>query len=161
MTHAVILYADDGLALGEHLNVFISVLHAPSTMPRLREVRRHLARLQAKRPHATCGITVVGAQAFVLDLPKEVREESAAITRDFPSAGNTIVVESTGFVASVVRAFLSGIWMMTKRSGKVHSTVAEGAAWLAPVASAVAKTQIRATDLVRAVEETRAAIGQP
>ena len=49
-------------------------------MPRLREMRGHLARARTKWPGANCGLTVLGANSFLLDLPSEIRDESAALT---------------------------------------------------------------------------------
>src|SRR6478735_8004791 len=107
MARTVILYADAGIAMSELANVFISVLHEPSTLPRLREMRGHIARARTKWPGASCGLTVLGARSFVLDVPSEIRDESAALTRDYPSVASTVVVESTGFTGSALRAFLS------------------------------------------------------
>jgi hypothetical protein len=158
MGRTSILYADSGIALGEIVNVFITVLHEPSTMARLREIRKHLARLQAKWPGMVCGLTVLGPTAFSMNISPEIRDESAALSRNFPSSGNAMVVEATGFAGSALRAFLSGVSMFSKARGKIHPTVAEAAAWLAPIASAAAKQPITAAEIIRAAEEARAAM---
>src|SRR5690242_14117983 len=101
----------------------------------MRQVRRGVERTTKQWPNALCGLTVVAANAHALTIPADIREESTAITRDHPGVGNTIVVEGTGFVGSAVRAFMSGIFIVTRNRGKIHGTVEEGATWLAPVAS--------------------------
>ncbi len=149
------LFADAGIALGQHANVFISVLGEPASMERMREVRKHVERASKRWPNASCGLTVITAGAQALSVSKEIREESAAITRDFPGAGNTIIVEGTGFSGSAMRAFMSGIFIVTRNRGRIHGTVEEGAAWLAPIASAVSKAQLSPIALVSAAAEVR------
>jgi len=152
------LFADAGIALGQHANVFISVLDEPATMERMREVRKCVERASKLWPNASCGLTIIGAGAQALSVSKGIREESAAITRDFPGAGNTIIVEGTGFSGSAMRAFMSGIFIVTRNRGRIHGTVDEGAAWLAPIASAVSKVQLSPAALVSAAAEVRRAL---
>jgi hypothetical protein len=160
MAATIIHYADDGLGLSDYENVFISVLHQPSTLPRLREVRRHLDAQRKRWSTASCGLAVLADGAFALTTSKVVMEESAAIGRDYANPASTIVVESSGFAGSAIRAFFTGIAMVSTKHGKIHPSVAEGAAWLAPIAAAASKLQITTADLERAVAETRAAIGR-
>ena len=154
------LFSDTGIALGQYSNVFVSVLVEPATMERMREVRKYVERAGKRRPDASCGLTIIAAGAQALSVPKEIREESAAITRDFPGAGNTIIVEGTGFSGSAMRAFMSGIFIVTRNRGKIHGTVEEGAAWLAPIASATSKVPVSPAALVSAAAEVRGAIRQ-
>jgi len=152
------LFADAGIALAQHANVFISVLNEPATLARMREVRKYVERASKNWPNASCGLTVITAGAQALSVSKEIRDESAAITRDFPGAGNTIVVEGTGFSGSAMRAFMSGIFIVTRNRGRIHGTVDEGAAWLAPIASAASKVQLSPALLVSAAAEVRRAL---
>jgi hypothetical protein len=160
MARTVILYADDGLSLSEYENVFISVLHQPSTLPRLREVRRHLEAQRKRWGTSSCGFAVLAQGAFALTTSKTVMEESAAIGRDYANPDSTIVVESSGFAGSAIRAFFTGIAMVSQKHGRIHTSVAEGATWLAPIAAAASKLDITAGGLERAVAESRAAIGR-
>jgi hypothetical protein len=158
MGRTVILYTDDGLGLSEYENVFISVLLQPSTLPRLREVRKHLGASTKKWGTSSCGLAVLAQGAFALTTSKDVMEESAAIGRDYANPASTIIVESSGFAGGAIRAFFTGISMVTQKHGKIHTSVAEGVGWLAPIAAAASKLEITAPDLERAVAHTRTAM---
>jgi hypothetical protein len=157
MIRTVTLYADAGVALAEHANIFISVWIETPTLPRLREMRGHLERARKQWPGANCGMTVMGPGSIELDVPKEIRDASTAISREHPSVGNTVIVETTGFAGSALRAFLSGIFLVARTRGKIHSSIEEGAAWLTPIASTAAKMEITAASLVAATNDARAA----
>jgi hypothetical protein len=161
MARTVILYADDGLALSEYENVFISILLQPSTLPRVREVRKHLDASTKRWGTSSCGFALLAQGAFALTTSKVVMDESAAIGRDYANPASTIVVESSGFAGSAIRAFFTGIAMVSPKHGRIHATVAEGVAWLAPIAASASKLDITAAGLERAVAQSRAAIGRP
>jgi hypothetical protein len=155
---AEILYADTGLALGTYENVIVTVLDEPSTMERLRHLRRHVERFRKSWIDRNCGLTVLSPGSMELNMRAEIREESTSIARDNPSPGSTLVVEGTGFGASATRAFLSGLFLVSRNRSKIHGTVEDAAAWLAPVASGLAKKEITAAQLVAAVNATRASL---
>jgi hypothetical protein len=143
--------------MAEHANVFISVWIETPTSSRLREMRRHLERARKQWPGANCGLTVMGPGSIELDVSKEIRDVSSAISREHPGVANTIIVETTGFAGSALRTVLSSIYAVARTRGKIHSSVEEGAAWLTPIASAAAKLEITAADLIGATNEARAA----
>jgi len=153
-----LLYADTGLVIGAHGNVLITVLTEASTMERLRELRRHVEQFRRRWPGANCGLTVLTAGAIVIETRADVREESQAITRDNPSPGSSVVIEGRGFGAGAIRAFLSGIFLVTRARSTIHGSVAEGASWLAPIAATLGKSAVAAAELVEAERLTRAAL---
>jgi hypothetical protein len=158
MARTVIRYADEGVAVGEHANVLITAFHQPPTMPRLQELRKHIVRAAKEWPNATCGFSVIAETGLTTDVPRDVLDASKALTRDFPPVGSAIVVEAAGFTGSAIRAFLTGMFLVARNHGKIHGTVEQGAAYLAPVASTAGGVTVTTADLVAAVTATRAAI---
>ena len=154
----VLHYADQAIALGELGNVFLTVLRQQSTMAGLRELRRHLSRFHGRWPGAVTGLTVFGEGSFAFNVSSEIRQESTRIARDFQSVAASIVVETSGFAGSALRAFLSGMALAAGNKAKTHASVAEGATWLAPRASPLAKETVLASEITQAVEELRVAI---
>ena len=153
-----IVFADDGIAIASYGATTITVLAEPSTLPRLARLRRHLEKHRDAHPDGTYSITVLGPDALVHVVPSEIREESTAIARDFPSAGSTIVVEGTGFTAAAIRAFLTGLFLVSRTRSQIHSTVAEAAEWLARRVAPTGGDPLEARDVAAAVEQARAAI---
>ena len=77
MPRALIVgFADDGIAVGSFGPVAITVLTQPSTLARLRELRRYLTRLRAEWPDGTFSLTVLTRESMVMAVPAEIRTQS-------------------------------------------------------------------------------------
>ncbi len=124
-------FADSGIAICSYGPVVITVLREPSTIARFSELRRCLTRLRADWPGGTFSLTVLERGSVVVAVPADIRQESTAIARDFPSLGSTIVVEADGFAGATLRAFLSGLFLISGNRSQIHGSVDEAAEWLA------------------------------
>jgi hypothetical protein len=154
-----VAFADDGMVIGSYGAIAITVLTQPSTLGRLAELRRHLTRLQRAWPDGTYSLTVIGRGSMVASVPAEIRDESTSIARAFPSLGSTIVVEGEGFAGATMRAFLSGLFLISRNRSQIHGTVSEASVWLAKRMTTEGAASDLAAELEAAVESARRAIG--
>ena len=126
-------------------------------------MRIHLAKHFEKFPDRVGSLTVLEVSA-AQSAPKELREESSKLMREFQSQGAAIIVEGTGFRAATIRTLIAGLYLL-QRTGyphKIAATVADGVEWLLPTLkrAGVAST-MSAGELVSAVESTREKISTP
>jgi hypothetical protein len=96
---------------------------------------------------------------MVASVPAEIRDESTSIARAFPSLGSTIVVEGEGFAGATMRAFLSGLFLISRNRSQIHGTVSEASVWLAKRMTTEGAASDLAAELEAAVEAARRAIG--
>jgi hypothetical protein len=156
----IVGFADPGFAIASYGPLVITVLREPSTVARLAELRRSLTRLVAQWPSGTFSLTVLERGAMVMAVPTEIREESTAIARDFPSLGSTIVVEGDGFAGATIRAFLSGLFLISGNRSQIHGSVDEATGWLARRMASMSPDHraVSRSDLAAAVKGTREAL---
>ncbi len=126
-------FVDRGCAFSSVGNLIACVLREEVTVERLRALRKDTERVVAIYGPARGGITVVEGQA-VTDVSKEVRVESAALMRDFPSAVTVTVIEGRGFKAVAARAIVSAMALLARNrdANKLFDTVDAAAAYMAP-----------------------------
>ncbi|HZS41711.1 MAG TPA: hypothetical protein VFF06_33000 [Polyangia bacterium] len=154
---ANVWFADTGCAIATRGNLFVNVMREAQTLERLREVRRHIERHVAAWGTNTISISVLepGATAAA---PKEVRDETAAITRDYGSIAAAIVIEGSGFRAAAVRAVVAAIYLVSHSPypHKIVESVDDGARWLRQMAERAGQARVGALEIVDAVAAARA-----
>jgi hypothetical protein len=148
-------YADDTHAIGSLGIVFINIVRKPANLAMLRETRRQVQRHFRRWNNRSAALSVIEPSAAQA-LTKEVRDESAALTGDFPSRAAATVIEGSGFRAAATRTAMVGLFLLSrpKYPHKVCGSVADGAKWLV---ATVADLGVTPEALVRAVEITRRA----
>jgi hypothetical protein len=165
MTHldpeTKVLYADTGNAVAVCGNVFVNVMREAQTLERLRELRRHIERHVARWGDRTLSISVLEPGATA-ETPKDVRDETAAITREYPSIAAVIVIEGKGFRAAAIRAVLAAIYLVSRSPypHRIVDSVFFGARWLVEQGERHNLHEANALDIEIAVEKARAALHQ-
>jgi hypothetical protein len=165
MTHldpeTKVLYADAGNAVAVCGNVFVNVMREAQTLERLRELRRHIERHVARWGDRTLSISVLEPGATA-ETPKDVRDETAAITREYPSIAAAIVIEGKGFRAAAIRAVLAAIYLVSRSPypHRIVDSVLFGARWLVEQAEQQGLREVSAADIDLAVAKARAALHQ-
>jgi hypothetical protein len=156
---ASVVFADEGCAIATCGNVFVNVMREAQTLPRLRELRRHIVRHVAVWGANTISISVLEPGATA-NTPKEVRDETAAITRDYQSIAAAIVIEGSGFRAAALRAVVAAIYLVSHSPypHKIVETVFDGARWLVEQAGRAGQRHVSAADIAAAVSVARAAL---
>jgi hypothetical protein len=152
----VLQFNDGSAACGTVGNLLTTVLRTEVTLPRLRQIRRVTEQLFALYGEHRGTLTVVERTA-ISDTPRDVREESAVLMRQYPSLVAT-VIEGGGFKGVGARAIMSGLALVAGKRDKlkIFASVDEAAEWIAP---RVPTTSITAAEVKAAVERTRAALG--
>jgi hypothetical protein len=155
-----VLFADEGMVLANLNGVFLNVVRRPSNLDDLVRVRRELEKHFKKYPQVA-SIAVI-EPAAAQSPPKEFREATSALTRDFKSLCAAIVIEGEGFRAAASRTLIAGIYLIN-RAGYPHKICAntdDAANWL----MAMLKPnpfRVTAGELTRALETARAALKPP
>ena len=151
-------YHDSGCAVATCGNLFICVFRDPSTLERLTHIRRAIERHAAHFGADTISISVLEPSA-ASSVPKEVRDETAALTRDFQSIAAAIVIEGAGFRAATLRTILAGIYLLAKSPypHKILDSVQNATRWLREQAEH-SPNRLTITEMVNAVEQARHAI---
>ncbi len=154
-----VLYADAGTAVAVCGNVFVNVMREAQTLARLRELRRHIERHVQRWGADTLSISVLEPGATA-ETPKDVRDETAAITRDYPSIAAAIVIEGSGFRAAAIRAVLATIYLVSRSPypHRIVDSVFAGARWLVEQATRRELAHVTAADIEAAVATARAAL---
>ena len=150
-------FNDGSAACGTVGNLLTTVLRTDVTLTRLRQLRRVTEKLAAQYGDRRATLTVIERTA-IADAPPEVREESAALMRKYPSLVAT-VIEGGGFKGVGARAIMSAMALVAGKRDKlkIFASVDEAAEWLAP---RVPTSSIMAAEVKAAVERTRAALGE-
>ncbi len=140
-------------------NVCVCVLRGELDVARVRVMRAHSQRVHDEWGEKRVNLTIVEGSA-VTDVSREVRVESGAIMRDFPSALNVIVVEGRGFRNSAARAILAAMALLAGRrlSNRVFDDAREAAEWMVPRVPAVAPPPT-VEQILALVDTARRAIG--
>src|SRR5262249_32667704 len=146
-------YADEGHAIGSVANVFINVIRKPATIEMIRETRRQVQR-HFRRWNNVCLAMTVLEPGAAQTVPREVREESAALTADFKSLAAATVIEGSGFRAAATRTAVTTIFLFSRPPYpyKVFGDLVEGATWVLATAGRAASIAATRDDVVRAVE---------
>jgi hypothetical protein len=154
---ASVWYADAGCAVATRGNLFVNVMREAQTLERLREVRRHIERHVAAWGEHTISISVLEPGATA-QAPREVRDETAAITRDYRSIAAAIVIEGSGFRAAAVRAVVAAIYLVSRSPypHRIVESVDDGARWLRQMAERAGHARVGAVEIVEAVAAARA-----
>jgi hypothetical protein len=156
---AELQYADERHAIASVGNVFVNVIRHPATIEMIRETRRHVLRHFRRWNHQSAAVSVLEPTA-AQSVPKEVRQESAALAGEFKSLAAATVVEGTGFRAAAVRTALASMFLLARPAfpHKVFGDLLESADWLIATGSRTAPISASSADIVRAVAETRRAL---
>ncbi len=152
-------FADDQHAIGSVGNVFVNVVRKPATLEMLRETRRQVQRHFRRCNNVTVALSVLepgAAQA----VPREVRDESAALVAEFKSLAAATVIEGTGFRAAATRTAIASMFLLARAPypQKVFADITEGAGWILTTASKTAPSPVSVEDVARAVDVVRRAL---
>ena len=152
-------YADERHAIGSVGIVFVNVIRHPATVEMIRETRRHVQRHFRRWEGRSVAMSVLEPSAAQA-VPKEVRQESAALAGEFKSLAAATVVEGTGFRAAAVRTALASMFLIARPSfpHKVFGDLSEGAGWVVATGSRAAPVGASSEDILRAVEVIRRAL---
>jgi hypothetical protein len=127
---SVLEYADPGLTLLTRGNVSVCLLREALTSAKLQELRNVSARVHQRLGAGRINLSVIEPRAM-LQVPDEVRTQSAELIREFPGALEVTILEGGGFRAAAVRAILNGMALLSAGRGRrVFDTVAAAAEWL-------------------------------
>ena len=87
-----------------------------------------------------------------------MRDETAAITRDYPSIAAAIVIEGAGFRAAAVRAVVAAIYLVSRSPypHRIVESVEDGARWLRQLAERAGHARVTPGEIVEAVAAARA-----
>jgi hypothetical protein len=161
MPQIEVLYAGEGFALACCGSLFVTVLRLPVTGEGLREMRKHIQRHHDKNGGQVAGLTVIEPSAAQA-APKEVREESAGLTKDFQGRASAIVIEGDGFRAGATRAFVAAIYLVNRPRfpNKIFANVDDAVTWLKRTTAQLLK-DIPPEQQHEAVDKARASITTP
>lgn len=151
--HGVFAIADDILC--------IERWHKPGTVQMLRDFNDAVFREHRRRrnaPAVNCSILEMAASTiFKLgDDERKLIDERTKFAEPF-THGGIIVVASTGFAASFIRSFISGLLRVRshKHPTKVVDSVREGAAFLAGQCNLISGLKVTADEVLTCVESVR------
>jgi hypothetical protein len=152
-------YADQLHAVVSVGNVFINLVRKPATVGMIRETRRQVQR-HFRRWNNQCVAVSVLEPSAAQSVPREVRDESAALTAEFQSLAAATVIEGSGFRAAATRTAVSGMFLISRPSypHKVFGNLADGASWVIEKVSRTAPLAVTSDDILRAIEVARAAV---
>jgi hypothetical protein len=127
-----ITFAADGCVMGYWRDLSLAVWATQATMPLVNELTKLADMLEAKY-----GLTST-VHLIVDNAPvpgNEARTALDALTKRYQEKLQCVVtmVEATGFMASAMRSFLTGLHVLARRAykNKVAADVHEAATWLA------------------------------
>ena len=152
-------FADATHAIGSVGNVFINVIRKPATVQMIRETRRQVQR-HFRRWNQQCVALSVLEPTAAQAVPREVRDESAALTAEFKSLAAATVIEGSGFRAAATRTAIAGMFLLARPGypHKVFASLSEGAGWVIETGSRAAPIAATSDDILRAVEAARRAL---
>ena len=152
-------YADDIHAVASVGNVIINVVRKPATVAMIRETRRQVQR-HFRRWNNQCVAVSVLEPGAAQSVPREVRDESAALMTEFPSLAAATVIEGSGFRAAATRTAVAGMFLISRPPypHKVFGNLSDGAGWVIETGSKTAPLTVTRDDIVRAVEVARRAL---
>jgi hypothetical protein len=143
-------------------NVFIVAQSKPSDVPYLLRLRHFTEQFHARNPGTNCAISLITPSALSLSSPPEVRAEIERLFRDFRNcSGSATVIEGSGFKVTAVRMLLSGISLMQRLPypTRIVSSVADAAAFIAPISLGGKANVIEHAELREAIEDARRHMG--
>jgi hypothetical protein len=145
-----VTFAADGCILGYWRNVSIAVWATQATIPLVNELVKLAEQLDARYAKtSTAHLIINNAQVPT----PEARVALNALTDRFQSKLVCVVtlVEATGFWASTMRSFLTGLHLLGRREfkNKIAANVHEAATWLAATHSARTNDVFDAAELER------------
>ncbi len=135
--------------------------HKPGTPQMLREFNEAVYREHRRRrnaPVVNCSILEMAASTLfkLSDEERKLIDERTKFAEPF-THGGIIVVASSGFAASFMRSFISGLLRVRshKHPTKVVDSVKEGAAFLADQCTLVGTTKVTSADVLACVASAR------
>ena len=159
---AELQFADETHAIGSVGSVFVNVVRKPATLEMLRETRRQVQRHFRRCNNVSVALSVLEPGA-AQSVPREVREEAAALSAGFKSLAAATVIEGTGFRAAATRTAIMTMYFLSKPPypHKVFGDLSEGASWMLETGSRSAPLGATVDEVVRAVELVRRALRNP
>jgi hypothetical protein len=148
------LHREDGLVAAEIGSICVAMWRENSTLPRVERQRAALNEVVGKYPGEAGFLCVVESSSAAPD--DEARKASSRMIEEHGSRlrAVAVVIEGSGFRASIVRSVASGIVLLARSKSKTpvsyFANVAEGVNWLSNVV-----TLGNQDDFVRSVEELR------
>lgn len=152
-------YADERHAIGNVGIVFVNVIRHPSTVEMIRETRRHVQRHFRRWNGRSVAVSVLEPTAAQA-VPKQVRDESAALAGEFKSLAAAIVIEGSGFRAAAVRTAIASMFLLARPPfpHKVFGNLSDGAGWVLTTGGRLEPVGASSEDIVRAVALVRGAL---
>lgn len=134
----------------------------PATLEMLRETRRQVQRHFRRCNNVSVALSVLEPGA-AQSVPREVREEGAALTAEFKSLASATVIEGTGFRAAATRTAITTMYFLAKPPfpHKVFGDLSAGASWVLEIGSQSAPLGATVEDVMRAVGVVRRALRNP
>jgi hypothetical protein len=155
---ANILYADERLALATCSGVFLSVLRLPLNLQGAIHLRREAKTFNDRSAGRSGSLAIIEATASA-NPPSDVREHTAAMTRENKIIAAAITLEGSGFRPAAIRTMIAGLYLVARKEypHKIFERASDAAEWLAPLMSK-SGVQTGSAELYAAVEELRRAI---
>jgi hypothetical protein len=134
-TAPVIFYESEGCVIASWKNISIGVWRTHATVELVAELSKLVAKLVREYPAGGSALHLVADRISLPDAA--TRDALAAMTARYAEhlACMATVLAGTGFWASAMRGFLTGLQALERRPFKAHicATISEAAAWLAPL----------------------------
>jgi len=155
-------FADERVGLALAGTVFVNVLRRSLTMKQMAEVRRVVAKQQARGEASARGAITVLELSALDSIDEEARRDSARLMSEVRSAAAATVVEGRGFRAVAGRAIISGLYLVSRPpyQHRVFSDAEEGARWMGALVAGKPAAPT-AKEISEAIAEARAAILSP
>src|SRR5690348_16978456 len=136
MAMDLVRWSDEGMAIGWVDRVWINVLRRPMRLEHARVIRRLAGEHRVQFGNRSVSMSVLEDTAFH-NVSDEVRQETSALVREFPTLGVATVIEGTGFRVAAGRMMMAGIYMVArvKHPQKVFDKTAEAARWMGGILS--------------------------
>jgi hypothetical protein len=146
-------FADAGLSITFDGTLLANVLRQELTIERARALYKASKKAADLYKGKACSLSIIEPTALSVQTP-EVRQLTAALSKEFVLQGSAIVIEGSGFAAATTRTLVAGIYLLSKRPypSKIFSSLSESAAWLSPILSR------KAEDIIAVGEATRRAL---
>jgi hypothetical protein len=135
MAQTDIVHSDDALTIGVTRNLVVSAWIAAPDAAHVKSLSRALHQVSGKHGgrFAFMSLVISGAPRF----SDQMREDMVKLLKDpkLQGVGNAHVVNTAGLAGTAVRTFLSTVLLVARPAAphKVFASLAEGAAWLAPL----------------------------
>jgi hypothetical protein len=129
-------YRDNILCVAAWRDIFFEIWFAAGTGRHFRTLRHHLMSFAHSQPDQKVAVFSVVQLPSLTNVDSEIREEAMTRAKEIKphNKASVLVIESKGFVASLIRGIVTGMAHLDRAGGpsKIFDTVGSAAAWIAP-----------------------------